>query len=514
MRLARPIAVWPVLLALAPACTPALRHALQRPGREADRPAIRYTLEPLPSASGEPFTRVRMSIENHHGRPFLVRMPVWTPGEYRLQNHARNVRSLRVVGEQAGAVTPADGGWRVEPRGEAPVELEYELGNARPGVFSENVDVRSRHAFYDGAATFLYVEGRTREPVGLRVIAPAGWQKALCPLDAEADGTYRAETYEELVDSPILVGERVERAFDVAGKPHTVAFYGAHRGTDYDGLAQDFRRIVEAARGYMGGLPYRRYVLYLDMNGRGGGLEHSASARLALPSGMVRGFAARFVAHEFFHLWNVKRIRPAVLGPFDFSTPAQTRNLWFCEGVTEYVAGLLTLRAGLASEEEYLQSVASSIQAYYAMRGRTRTTPETASLRIWEEGWSSGYGGVSVYTSGEVIGLCLDLQMLHATGGRAGLRELMRDLMEHHAPPKPGYDEDGIRAAAIRVGGQEMGTFYDRLVRTTAEPPLAQCLGYAGLTLERTPAGFTLQADPTAPPAALTLRRLWLSGTP
>ena len=473
---------------------------------------ITYTLEPIPGRSGaEPRTRVTMSVPNHESRPFTIRMPIWTPGEYRVQNHGRNVQALTARDDTPATIRQlALGVWEVAPADERDVLLTYELPNTRPGIFTENVDVRTRSAFYDSASVFLYVQDRTDEPVVLRVLPPAGWANALTPLPQEPDGSFRADTYEELVDSPILVGERVERTFMLDNAAHVIAFFGSHRGADYDAYRSAFRQIVEAGKAYMGGLPYKRYVLFVDMHGRGGGLEHANSARVALARDAPPRFSARFLAHEYFHLWNVKRIRPAAMRPMDFGKTPVTRNLWFCEGVTEYVAGLLTLRAGLVSEEQYFSSIAALAVAHASMRGRGRITAEEASLRVWTDGRSSGYGGVSIYTTGEMIGLCLDLELLHQTNGQAGFREVFRDLMLRHGPQQPGYDEDGIRKAVIRTGGAEMGPFYDRLVRTTAEPPLEQCLGYVGLRLDRD--GQAVLPDPHAADAARRLREIWLYG--
>lgn len=478
-----------------------------------EQPLIAYTLRPRPAAGDqEARTEVRLRVAGHGGRPFNVEMPVWSPGEYRVQNHGRYVRNMRLEGTGAGSLeATAEGAWEVTPAGAEPVTLAYELPNVPPGLFTENAVVRSRWAFYNGPAVFAYVAGREREPVSLRVLAPEGWPEAICGLDQGEDGDFHAPDYDTLADSPILVGDRKVVSFSLDGRPHDIVFFGRHSGTDYEDYRQVFQRIVGAAREYMGSLPYSRYVLFLDVGGRGGGLEHGSSARMAVPAGANPRFLARSMAHECFHLWNVKRIRPAVLGPFDYRKPPATRNLWFCEGVTEYVAGLLALRAGVLGEDAFLEQLGQSAGMALS-QWRYPVTPETASLRIWDDGHSNGYRGVSVYGSGELIGLCLDLRLLHTTEGRAGLREVFRDLMERHAPPKPGYGEDGIREAVIRAGAVAMGAFYDRLCRTTEPPPVAECLAYAGLELEH--GGFSWQLRPSqhASPTQTRLRHIWLYG--
>lgn len=441
-------------------------------------------------------------------------MPVWTPGEYRVQNHARFVRNL--AADNGGGLTvtrPDASSWQVTPRSDAPVTVSYDLPNTPPGLFTENVHVTDRAAFYNGPATLLYVAGRASEPVSLRVTPPPGWKGAVTPLPVGSDGTFAAPDYDTLADSPILVGERVERDFEVFDRRHRLAFFGRHRGADYDGLSDVLRRVAVASNRYMGSTPYQQYVLFVDMGGRGGGLEHANSARVAAPSDAAAGSMAQFIAHEYFHLWNVKRIRPSVLGPFDYTRPARTPNLWFAEGVTDYVAGQLTLRAGLSSEDELLDSLAHSIAAWEANARRRRVAPDEASRRIWEGQWGSAYGGVSIYSSGEMIGLCLDLKLLHLTDGRTGLREVFRDLMERHAPPKPGYGDDGIRDAFIRAGGAAMGPYYDSLARTTAPMPFDECLRYIGLARTAKDAGKpSLTEVQRASPAERRLRGIWLRG--
>jgi predicted metalloprotease with PDZ domain len=509
--------IWPAaaLVAALGACAPNL--ALHRDAGT----AIRYVLEPIPAtADAEGSTRVRMVIQPTPGTASVrLQMPVWTPGEYRIQRHARYVRNLRVQGSSATVSRPDANTWEVPTAGTAPIQIEYQVLNAPPGVFTENVHVRSRRAFYNGPATFLYVAGRTQEPVTLEVRTPRGWAGPETPLERLPDsagtlstGLFRASGYDELADSPIHVGDAVRRSFEMEGREHRAVFIGNTSGLTDDVYLDTMRRIVGAGSEYMGGLPYPRYVLFLDLGGRGGGLEHANAARIAWIPWASTAMFGRFLAHEYFHLWNVKRIRPACLGPFDYINPPKTRNLWFCEGVTEYVAGLLAHRAGILDQTTYLDDLARSIGDLAANPARRRVTAETASLRIWEEGESRGYGGLSVYLKGELIGLCLDLELLRVTDGRFGMRELMRDLMERHAPPSAGYGEDGIREAVIRAGGASMGAFYDRLCRSTEEMPIEACLASVGMSLTWSGGRAAITPNNAARPDELRRRRLWLTG--
>jgi hypothetical protein len=220
---------------------------------------------------------------------------------------------------------------------------------------------------------------------------------------------------------------------------------------------------------------------------------------------------AAFAAHEFFHLWNVKRLRPVGLGPFDYIHPPRIRHLWFCEGVTDYYAGLTLRRAGLVSEATYLEELAATIRQLQSSPAARRISAEEASWRVWEEKGSSGYGGLSYYLKGYLIGLCLDLKLRGLTNNRCSLDDVMRDLLARYGLPKPGFLEDGIRDALLRAAGPEMGPFYDKLCRTTQEMPFEECLGYAGLRLIRV-AGrhLHIERDPSASLEANALRQDWL----
>jgi predicted metalloprotease with PDZ domain len=202
-----------------------------------------------------------------------------------------------------------------------------------------------------------------------------------------------------------------------------------------------------------------------------------------------------------------------VLGPFDYVDPPRTRNLWFSEGVTSYYGDLSVRRAGLATDADYLSGLAAKIRWLQATPGRKRVTADESSLRVWEANNSNGYGGLSYYLKGELIGLCLDLKLRGLTNNRSSLDGVMRDMMARFGLPKPGFPEDGIRDAVIRAGGAEMGPFYDLLCRSTEELPFAECLSYAGLLLETTGRNqFVISPAPDALPQAVAVRRSWLTG--
>jgi predicted metalloprotease with PDZ domain len=237
----------------------------------------------------------------------------------------------------------------------------------------------------------------------------------------------------------------------------------------------------------MGGPPYKHYDFLFAAGEFPAGLEHLNSARIGLWPNADAKAVGSLVAHEFFHLWNVKRIRPRVLGPFDYIHPPHTRNLWFAEGVTEYYAHVALRRAGLTTETEFFDHWRQAIRALQRNPAHLRVTADEASMRVWEEGNSDGFGGLSYYQKGELIGLCLDLKIRAVTQNRKSLDDVMRALMQQCNLPKPGYGEDDLKETINKVADQDLSALYDSLARSTDEMPFAQCLGYAGLDTDVRP---------------------------
>lgn len=486
--------------------------------------SLTYSLSPHPSAAATPArTDISITIGGLKGEKVVrLQMPVWSPGDYHVMNHGKYVRDFAATTPKERALTvtrPDDNTWEIATEGEETVEVRYRLPVTAPGFFSENVTVRDRFAFYNGPATYLYVVGHKEDPVHLQIHLPEGWKAATTPLEpkqpSEAEpGTmcFISPDYDTLADSPVVAGDFATRTFTYGGKPHTLVFFNSHQGMDFDSFVPIVQKVVTEENRLMGGPPYPRYSFFIDVNGRGGGLEHLNAQRIAWGRGLPVRFAADFVAHEFFHLWNVKRVRPSALGPFDYMTPPKTRNLWWCEGVTEYFAELSTLRAGLQTEEGFLQQQSGAMSALQNTPARLQVTADESSLRVWEANNSSGYGGLNYYLKGQLIGLCLDLKLRHVTDGRSSLDNVMRDLAARYSPPKPGFPENGLREAVMRAGGPEMGSLYDLAARSTQELPFEECLAYAGLKLEADGKRCRIALDRAAPPAAVSLRDAWLKG--
>lgn len=413
--------------------------------------------------------------------------PVWTPGSYLVREFARHVEAFAAE-DGAGRPLRVDRldkhRFRVDPGGAERVVIRYAVYANDLTVRTSHVD--GTHAFLNGANVFCYVPGRQRDRHELEVAAPPGWQ-----VSTALDGgptTFTARDYDELCDSPLELGTHRLARFEALGKPHELAVWG--RGNlELDRLVADARRIVEAAGALMGGLPYERYLFIVHLvDRRKGGLEHARSTTLAVHR---MGFFPRkayeetlgLLAHEFFHLWNVKRLRPAAFHPFDYGREQYTRLLWWFEGATSYFENVLLARAGILSPRHWLAHLGRAFTQLERTPGARKMGLEEASLTAWVKYYrpdeNSNNSAVSYYLKGELVAFALDLALRAA--GRS-LDDLLRLLYARHA--ESGLPEDGVeRAVEELLGEGGAREFFDRYVRGTE--PLEPGLDLLGLALRR-----------------------------
>ena len=452
---------------------------------------ITYHIDPRPA---DKTYHVHMDIPHVHELTVRLQMPVWMPGAYFVGNFATTVADVHAV--TAGAADkalrvfhPDANTWEVAANGATAIKVDYTVKNAdielEGGV--------ARRAHISGPRTYMYVVGRKVEPAELSITAPAGikdWHTitSLDPVGSKPN-EYHAPTYDVLADAPVEMGDFLDETFEAGGKPHHVVVYGDYKTTDRVKLADFCKRIATTEIAFFGEAPFARYIFQFRTTSAGpggaGGLEHLGSTEIGTV-GNVDDRVRSVIAHEYFHLWNVKRIRPFVLGPFNYVDPPHTANLWWSEGVTSYYGDLLSLRGGLIEREAYLKHVSDTIAQEQNNGARLKVSADEASLRVWEANNSVGYGGMSYYTKGELIGLCLDLKIRNVTAGRASLDDVMRALWAQvNHGNGPGFGEDDIMKTVNRITGKNLSDFYDSLARSTDELPFEECLGYAGLTLKR-----------------------------
>ncbi len=442
-----------------------------------------------------PLVQVDMSFKLPRAECIKLEAPAWSPGDYQLQHFGKYILSLSATTGSGLPLKVSRGRlpdeWRIACGNPGMVHVQYFVPNEPPGNFSQNVQLTKNLLFINGPAALLYVRGRKEESCQLTVTIPSGWQVSSDLPSQGGEHLHRlhAADYDQLADAPLVAAPRLLiYHFTDHGCRYSLVFY--HHLASLQNPARwvsVFHRIAHAENDLMQITPYTHYHFLLDVGGGLGGLEHLNSCRLAYYPGLNASQYAPFVAHELFHSWNVKRLRPAVLGPFNYQQPAKTRCLWFAEGVTEYFAWIACRRAGLISVPQFESHFRGLIARYIANPARNRVSADTASLMVWSTRSSNGYQGVSYYDQGELIALCMDLTIRHLTDQQQDLASLMRLMYNQYAIPKPGYHLNDIATALQVVTGKSLTRWFMQLADSTAQLPLQECLSYAGLDNNLTP---------------------------
>lgn len=435
----------------------------------------------------------------------IVSLPAWIPGSYLIREFARHIVWLRAeCNGQPVAVTKLDkASWQCEPvAGELVINYE---------VYAYDLSVRgayfdSQRLFFNGTSVFLQVHGQEQAPCLVQLDKPQhaacrGWQLATA-LPAEqvskhGFGRYRAVSYDELIDHPVEVSAFQQIEFKARGVPHQIVISGRHNA-DMARLARDVKIICEWQIDFFGGkAPFDRYVFLVMAVGDGyGGLEHRASTALLcsrddLPrSGedevgdAYRGFLG-LVSHEYFHSWNVKRIKPAAFAPYDLSRENYTRLLWAFEGITSYYDDLALVRTGLISVDDYLKTLAQTMTGVQRGAGRRKQTLEEASLDAWTKYYrqdeNSPNALVSYYTKGALAALVLDMTIRERSHGGKSLDDVMQTLWRLYLDVQLGLEEDAWESIAADVAGVDLRDCFERLLRSTDELPLAEALAHVGI---------------------------------
>ncbi|MHB1844309.1 MAG: M61 family metallopeptidase [Deltaproteobacteria bacterium] len=420
---------------------------------------------------------VTLELSGLSGRPQLLWLPAWTPGSYLVREYARHVQEVTAHGDDGQPVPVQRLGkdaWRFETTS-ARLTVRYRVYAFELTVRTSHLD--ESHAYWNGAALFLTSDELSAEPARLTVDAPPGWAVTL-PLPREGE-RYLARDYDELVDSPFHASPTDRTVeFSAAGVPHALTVFG-HGNEELPELSRDLAKIVEQAAAVFGGLPYERYLFLTLLTDRGrGGLEHKASCTLLYPRLGFRPEKARqdflaLAAHELFHAWNVKRLRPLALTPYRYREEGYTRLLWFFEGATSYYELLLLVRAGLLSPARFLEQWGERMTQLARTPGRKIQSADEASFCAWVKHYrpdeNSVNSAVSYYLKGALVALSLDLELRRR--GQS-LDALFRRLWERYGADERGLPEDALRAEAEALAGGKL-TLFDEAVHGTGDPDYA-----------------------------------------
>lgn len=475
----------------------------------------------------------------------LLVMPTWTPGSYLVREFARHVQDFAArdaSGRELKWEKTNKNTWRVVTNGSRDWHASYR-------VYANELSVRtselnSSHAFWNNTNILMYLEGHLATPSTVRVVAPDVWKVATgLPAVPGQKNTFRAENFDVLYDAPFEVSNFKTLLFEVKGVPHRIVIDG-EGNYDTERMRRDVQKIVETQIELMGGdIPYRDYTFILHVRANaGGGLEHANSTALGYPrfgfritsgdratsasptaSGTpqrdYRGFLS-LVSHEFFHLWNVKRIRPDALGPFDYTDENYTKVLWVAEGITDYYADLILRRAGLITENEFLTATARAIQTLQNTPGRLVQSVEESSFDTWikfyRQDENSINSQVSYYDKGAILGLLLDLEIRKRTNGAKSLDDVMRYLNNEFAKKNRNYGPEDFQKACELIVGSSLDEFFRRFVRGTEELDYNAAFEVVGLRLETSAGGgerVYFGADVVQDDDRLVVRRVY-AGSP
>jgi predicted metalloprotease with PDZ domain len=440
---------------------------------------------------------VAMRCDGLTGEFHDFKMPVWMPGYYRVLDYAKNLSNFHAA-DSAGRDLHWEhigkNAWRVVTAGATSIRLDYDVtGTVR---FAAQTYIADDRAYLAPPATFLHIAGKLNRPATVTIEAPATWKTLATGLDPVAGRahTYRASHFDVLYDAPILMGNQELQHFDLKGARHDVVIENVPESVSREQMMSDLKRMVEAATTLIGDVPYSHYT-FLMMGQGNGGIEHLNSASIAFngtslttPEGYRRWLS--YVAHEYFHNFNVKRIRPIALGPFDYDRENLTNMLWVSEGLSVYYQDLLCLRAGLITREQYLDKMRDTIQRFENAPGHRYQSATESSWNTWG---TSGVGGdrntsISYYDNGAMLGAILDLAIRHGSANAKSLDDVMRALYRtYYKDKKRGFTDAEFRAACESAAGTSLAEVFE-YAATTKEMDYAKYFAWAGLSVTATAA--------------------------
>ncbi len=454
-------------------------------------PTLRYVVA-MPQPTNHYF-EVTAEILAQGGETIDLVMPVWTPGSYMVREYSRHIQGLTAQDTAGQALTChkiAKNHWRIDnPTGDR-ITVHYRLYANDLTVRTNHLD--QTHGYFNGAATFFYIPGRMQEPIDVTIVPPSPNWKIATTLPKVGQNCYRAKDFDTLVDSPFEIGLHTKLDFEVLGKPHEFVIWG--KGTlDPKALINDTRKIIETEAKLFGGLPYDRYLFILHLSNGYGGLEHKDSTTLLFSR---NGFKKResyedfltLVAHEFFHLWNVKRIRPKALETFDYGGENYTLSLWFSEGATSFYDNVIPLRSGLYDAKTYLKNFGKSVTRYLTTIGRTVQPLSESSFDAWIKLYrpdaNSPNSQMSYYLKGEMVVFLLDLSIRKRHQNARSMDDVMRSLWETFGKPEIGFTPEDLKATIEAVAGFDLTEFFAHYLDGLVELPFQAILADFGLRVE------------------------------
>lgn len=436
------------------------------------------------------YFEVNIVITDYKKEYFDIQMPVWAPGSYLIREFSKNVEKFQVFFNQKEIKTTQlnKNTWRIFSNNATDIKVSYLVYANELSVRSSFVD--ASHGYFNGTSMFMFVKELMNQPTTLKIFPYQEWKKVSTSLKktSSTEFIYEAANYDILVDSPVEIGNHETFSFDASGTTHQVAMYG-EGNYDVEKLKNDMPKVIEAATEVFGENPNDAYTFIIhNLTKGGGGLEHLGSTTLQVNRWTYEGENYKgflnLVAHEYFHLWNVKRIRPSSLGPFDYNNENYNDLLWVMEGFTSYYDELLLYRAGIYTEDEIIRKLAGSINSIENQPGNKIQSAAESSFNAWIKGYrpneNSYNTSISYYTKGSVIANVLDIMIAESTQGKKSLDDVMKFLyQEYYKKQGRGFNITEMRKAIENVSGLDLTLFFDNYVFGTETFDYSTIFNYA-----------------------------------
>jgi predicted metalloprotease with PDZ domain len=420
-------------------------------------------------------------------------LPVWTPGSYLVREYARNIDSVTASdtdGKSLSCTKQSKNRWKIPTATLNPITVKYRIYCNELSVRTNFVD--ADFGILSGAATFLTSTQHLADEHSVQLKLPLNWKQSVTSLEHPVSApahSYRAASFDELVDSPILVGNPTLHPFRVGDVEHFLVNQGGDPYWNGEAAAADAAKIVAEHQKMWGSVPYKRYHFFNLIAESGGGLEHNNSTVLLTSRWAFRNEKnykkwLGLVSHEFFHAWNVRRLRPKALVKYDYQSEVYFDELWVAEGITSYYDELGLVRAGLTKPKEYLATLSKQIETLQTAPGRQKQSLIESSHDAWIKYYrpdeNSTNTTINYYNKGAIAGLLLDIAIRKRTANQKSLDDVMRLMYQRYAE-KDGFTNREFATVANEVAGSDLSAWFQRSVYSTDELDYAEALDWLGL---------------------------------
>lgn len=478
----------------------------------------------------KPFTHyceVGISLKDIGQEYLIFAMPVWTPGSYLIREFAKNVEGVTAENlnhEKLSFEKISKNSWKVQTKGQSNIHFRYKVycneNTVRTSVVNEE------HAFLSSSGIFMFVKGLQDKKCKINIDLPSDWKKISTGLEKISENVYEARNYDILADSPIEIGNQEIIEFEIKGVKHYVCMSG--KGNyDPEIIKKDFKLIAEEEINFFGGeIPYRHYTFIIRLSDSGrGGLEHlnsfvAQSGRWIFNDEKIYKKFLGLVSHEFFHVWNVKRIRPEALGPFDYEKENYTKSLWVSEGFTNYYDNLFLKRCDILDENEYYGFIDEEVNVVMRFKGRFVQSLTESSFDSWIKLYrpdeNSENSRISYYTKGSLVAMMLNIEIIKNTNSVRSLDDVVRMLFDDYKKNTAiGFSDERIKEICETVNGKDLDEFWNKYITGTDDLPLDKYLEICGLELNNLNDSLksSLDVDYADKDGKLIIRKVFAGGS-